>query len=370
MRRVLGQRTAKRLRAGTAACLIMIFLITAALAEGPEAGWEACKETTTDFTWTGVTDMPKENGSKEITADSYEIYRYTGTPRDSGNVFTAFDEDDTVIGYVTFADSPEGVYDFICPMGTTKIAVPAEEGNPETPSAIRRKTGLTMAVMGDSISTFIRYNPEGYKVYYLGYNCDVPSASWMWWGITARELGYRISVINAWSGSLVSTAMRPEASMCMERTEELDTNGEPDIILIMGGVNDFLEGVPLGEWNGTSMPESGATFREAYALMLDKILRNYPRARVYCCTLAACDRNYVPCDLENLEGQYLYEFNDAIREIAGMFHCGVIDVSSCGITAYNLETYMGDFDPDNSCALHPNRTGQELIAQQVIRSLK
>ena len=91
------------------------------------------------------------------------------------------------------------------------------------------------------------------------------------------ELGMQLCVNNSWSGSRVTTTNGTAGAGCMDRCQNLHTSAhEPDIIVVYMGINDFNRGIPLGTYDGkSSIPSETATFREAYGIMLDKILTRY-----------------------------------------------------------------------------------------------
>lgn len=84
-------------------------------------------------------------------------------------------------------------------------------------SSISRYNGKSFSVLGDSISTFDKSGkngqfadgtsilPKGSKIYYDGTNAGVADISQMWWSVVADSLGLKRFVINAWSGSKVSS---------------------------------------------------------------------------------------------------------------------------------------------------------------------
>lgn len=355
--------------------------------EIPE-GWEACDFFLTDCIYDGEVAIEAEYGFINISSSSYDTYCITNIPEGTGRFITAFDDDEVILNTIDFPVPTDEPYYYLCPPGTAKIAVAAGEKivkpdggteglihstdvPPTSPTMIRRKTTKTMSIMGDSISTFLAYQPAQYAVYYTGYMSGVSSAAQMWWAVVAREMGWQLSTVNAWSGSLVSTMREEDSAMCMERTEKMGDNGDPDVIIILGGVNDFLEDCPLGSWNGKSdIPMTAKSFRQAYAVMLDNLQLNWPLAKIYCCTLPVCEMDSIFGEPESNRGQYLHEFNDAIREIAQIFNCEVIELNACGINRYNLQTYMGDYREETGTGLHPNALGHDLMARKILQALK
>lgn len=218
----------------------------------------------------------------------------------------------------------------------------------------------TLSILGDSISTFSGYIPEGNVTYYP--SGTVQDVTDTWWYKLYAALGMTLNVNNSWSGSRVTTTAGETSAGCMTRCQNLGTN--PDVIIVWMGINDFNNEVALGTYDGTTaLPETTTTFREAYAIMLNKILTAYPRAEVWVCTLPQCERNGESGFPEvNGNGVALLAFNKAILELADAFGVKVLDHNKCGLTYQNMPTY----NPDN---LHPNKYGHSLVANNDIRQM-
>jgi len=244
--------------------------------------------------------------------------------------------------------------------------------------------GKKVSFYGDSITTFAGWLPSGNKAFYTGSNCGVNSVYRTWWQKTLMGTGAELCVDQAWSGRCVSNVRDAETDLVgsgawrQSEVDKLATSGAtPDIIIIKLGINDFNNvSCQLGEYDGTealpTVPDSGfATFRESYATMLNRIMTTYPLARVYCCTLNACERSgSVGFPEINGLGESLTEYNDAIKQLAGAFGAGIIDHAACGMTYYNMSTYTGDWDSTTGKGLHPNAAGMQLIADKTIAALK
>ena len=220
--------------------------------------------------------------------------------------------------------------------------------------------GKKISILGDSISTFAGYIPAGNATYYP--NGTVQSVSDTWWYKLYTALGMTLEVNNSWSGSRVTTTGGETSAGCMTRCENLGTS--PDVIIVWMGINDFNNEVALGTYDGsTHVPTATNTFREAYGIMLNKILSAYPSAEVWVCTLPQCERNAETGFPEiNGNGIALVEFNKAIIELATAFGVKVLDHNKCGLTYQNMPV----FNPDN---LHPNKYGHSLVANNDIRQM-
>lgn len=355
-------------------------VIVYGITEPDDFGWVNCAGTFVDYMYTGSNYNERENGSKEYTASQYDMFKIVnGMATNNINAFTAFDADGNVIGYVSLRsqDVTDETY-YICPTGTVKIAIASgRAGTGWSTSAsiqvMKRKTTKLMSVLGDSITTFENFVPSSeYNPFYMVGNHDVHSAAETWWGRVLIEKGWKLSTDNAWGGSQVAARGTDytASAMCRTRCQDLARGGTPDVIIILGGTNDFGHGVPVGTWGGDAdLPEEDNNFRAAYANMLMKIHAQYPLAKVYCCSLINRETDLVPGSMEKKHGQYLTAFNTAIRQIAPMINCTLIDLESCGLNQYNMSTYMADYDPTDHHAVHPNSEGMRLMAERILNSL-
>lgn len=229
----------------------------------------------------------------------------------------------------------------------------------EQPSSNSVYRGKTLSILGDSISTFAGYIPSENLTYYP--KDDVKSVSDTWWHKLISGLDMTLNVNNSWSGSRVTTTDGETSAGCI-RCENLGTN--PDVIIVYMGINDYNNEVELGTYDGKSaVPTVTTTFREAYAIMLDKILTAYPSAEVWCCTLPQCERNGESGFPEiNENGVALSDYNKAIEELADSFGVKVLQHHSCGLTYHNMSV----FNPNE---LHPNKKGHSLIANNDLRQM-
>lgn len=236
----------------------------------------------------------------------------------------------------------------------------------------RAEKAKTVSILGDSISTYTGYIPDGNAVYYTGSNCGVTSVNQTWWKRVINHSGCVLNVNNSWSGSRVTTT-NGEASSGIARATLLDNGNDPDVIIVYLGINDFNNNVALGTFDGRgNTPASTTTFREAYANMLKNILRKYTKSKVCVCTLLPDQRNSADVNDPEYNGNevYLSDFNRAIKELAAAYCVEVIDLATCGITNYNAALYMGDYSDSSGLFLHPNADGHELMARKVMHSLK
>lgn len=166
--------------------------------------------------------------------------------------------------------------------------------------------GKTISILGASISTFagtsngaaadtsnstIRNNVKYYP------NTTIPEVELndTWWMQVVKDLGLRLLVNNAWSGSAILLERSGTVGAYVDRCVQLHDNTgdnageEPDIICIQMGFNDFSYGkatlgtsdidyATLIKSDGYGVP---STTMEATAVMLDKITKRYPNAEIY-----------------------------------------------------------------------------------------
>lgn len=243
-------------------------------------------------------------------------------------------------------------------------------------------SGVKISIYGDSISTYAGYIPEENRVYYTGSNAGVSSVTETWWYETITALNAELYINNSWSGRCVSNKRDQESEMIDSgawRQSEVDKLSEggvsPDIIIVKLGINDFNNRVQKGSYDArTALPEvteeGPSTFRESYAIMLDRLMTTYPLAKIYCCTLNQCERSgSVGFPEINGNGDAISEFNDAIKELSAAFGAEIIDHSASGMTYYNLSTYAGDYSSSTGQGLHPNRKGMALLSNASIKAI-
>lgn len=251
--------------------------------------------------------------------------------------------------------------------------------------------GKKLAIIGDSISTYSGWLPSNipgydgatYAYYYNSSNLG--SVENTWWYQVAQAIGLDPNKdinVCAWSGSRVtSNGIHDTSSSTTDaymgcstrRITDLSIRGyNPDIVICFISCNDWGHDIPLGDWAITNpIPTDGeiTTARAGYALMLAKIQRTYPHARIFCCTnLDDYSRDHdEPVNMwpsENNNGVTTHQWNQNIIEIASAFGCDIIDVHSCGINYNNIATYYAV-----DAGLHPNARGHKLMAQKVIAEL-
>lgn len=220
-----------------------------------------------------------------------------------------------------------------------------------------------VSIVGDSISTYAGYNPEGYSIYYdseMQRKNSLNSVYDTWWALVNQALGAYLCVNNSYSGSRVSGAGFPAAS-CDERIACLRTDTfEPDIILIYIGFNDFGYGVTVRRKGLDALAgKDMSVFADAYAHMLTRIRKQYSKTRIVCGTL-------MRTKIKNAEewifpeayaGINFEDYNAAIRKISKKQKCYLADTGALNI---RYETLDGS---------HPTDIGHRTIAKAWIECL-
>lgn len=123
----------------------------------------------------------------------------------------------------------------------------------------------------------------------------------------------------------------------------------------------------LGTWTADEeIPAEGTViqYAKAYALCLAKVMRAYPSAEIYCCSLLECPTVDIqtgtktfPCI--NSHGETLRQYNKAIEEICVGIGANFVDLHACGINYWNCyPTYFLD-------TTHPNDNGTTLMADYI-----
>ncbi len=193
-----------------------------------------------------------------------------------------------------------------------------------------------ISVLGDSISTYDGYNPDGYAVYYNRFKQvvnDLEDVSDTWWFQVMRYLDGELCVNNSYSGSRVTGKNFPCAS-CDRRIAELkNSDNIPDIILVYIGFNDF----------GFQCSVSGAddndlNFDYAYENMVKKLKTAYPESLIICCTLMGTYMKEYPHRVfpygtpDNID-----DYNNVIRKVCQKHHILLVDMAKKGVLYQTID---------------------------------
>lgn len=241
--------------------------------------------------------------------------------------------------------------------------------------------GKYLSLLGDSISAYTGTVPAGNDIYYTGSNSGVTSASQMWWKILCDRTGMVPLVIDGYSGSAVtqledSDHVNKVPMSSSTRCSRLgNSDNDPDIILIAGGVNDYsyaqsAQSEPLS-WAGNTAPTEGDSFTETYACMIKKLQTNYPGALVVALstwfTMRGTDNGYTLTHTSSGTAYTQADYNDAIEYVCKQMHIPYIRVDDIGISRSNMyPTYASD---SASIPTHPNAKGHKLMGEYIASQL-
>ena len=241
----------------------------------------------------------------------------------------------------------------------------------EVPSAVTPAAplaGKTVSILGDSISTYQGWIPEGYACFYPDPGNDIKDVTQTWWMQVIQNTGMQLLANGSYSASTVcgdSSSEESSAGCSNRRIVDLmgNTGIAPDVILVYMGVNDFFHSIDLGSFSGTATYRNDHyiwDFTEGYELMLQKLQAVYPNARIYCMTLL--EANSWEGTRVNANGNTVEDYNSRIRQVAAAHGISVIDLRNCGIESYELGRYTSD-------GVHLNREGAVKIAAYVTNVL-
>lgn len=256
--------------------------------------------------------------------------------------------DVTLDGLFIIEDENSNVAFKIDELGFTTI----EKFSNQTENLIKYVTGYSnkvngknVSILGDSISTSNGGGSAG-LVYPQQY-----------WGQMEVNDGCT-TYVNAEAGSTIMVGGTGTAMSTDTRINTLDDTISPEVILIFGGINDFLQDLTLGTFGDTG---NSTSFYGALDYMYRKILTDYGSARVFHMTplhtTYATGGGLIP---EFNGVNYLTEYIDAIKKVANRYGVGVIDTNQdSGITAFNIGSYATDL-------IHVNASGHKRIYDTII----
>ena len=222
-----------------------------------------------------------------------------------------------------------------------------------TKTASNKLKGKKLTVYGNSITTYSGTQPAGYAVYYPRGDVDSPDKTW--WGALIKETGMSLEQNNSWSGSRVSLN---STSSSMSSDARLQSMGNPDMIVMLGGTNDWSGNIALGDINYTNPDKTTITGGFIYAIQQMKLL--YPNAEIFICS--PLQRAGVKPLVKN--GLYFYQLRDRIEELTKALCVHFIDLYDVNINPGEANNLAYTID-----GLHPNAAGMFRIKERLKQEL-
>lgn len=232
--------------------------------------------------------------------------------------------------------------------------------------------GLTLSILGDSLSTYEGWIPEECTVFFPRHG-ELTDVSETWWMQLLEDTGMELCSNNSSAGSTCvgDSLLTGEVKYgCSGDRISLLTGSRgkmPDVIIVFMGTNDLLSGVPMGDNDGTRLVEEGEidNFSDAYTLILDKISSEYPAAQIYCCGLHQVGDWGTEQPFEmviNYLGLTAQDYSRQIQIIAANKGFPYIDLYHCGIEIDNLVQMTSD-------GVHYTPLGMSYVKEAVLACL-
>ena len=249
----------------------------------------------------------------------------------------------------------------------TDEVAPSDEVNAESRQ-------LNVGFLGDSITTFEGYIPEGYAPFYPSGDEEdtaVDEVEKTWWAQVimgglgqAGNSSYSGCYTLPYEGEDADTTGYSDGRLEMLKTAE-GTN--PDIIVIYLGTNDCNAAVVDGgrftltkdekQQNGSEM-----SFEEAYEKMLQKVEAAYPSAYVFCCTMPYQDWGMGGSRNSDGMGHTNDEYNEVIKSAAMKYQCSIVDFASLW--------GEGELQEMTLDGVHPNKNGMEKMSEATLNAIE
>ena len=242
-----------------------------------------------------------------------------------------------------------------------------------------------ISLIGDSISTFYGWMPNGYTSHYPnGNNCDVTTVEKTWWyrliynymqnAVLDMNLSFSNSTVTQNTDSGHTGQYWYGHDFC-SRFIECSGMGRPDIILIHGGTNDYghyygeelaegfdmrgpapsldvFEGIfEIADGSSTIAQAERlnySTFCSSYTKLLRMMQLRYPDVKIVC-----------------IIGDGVSEgIHDSIRIIAEHYGARVVDLLA--VNGFHDTVYQTKYDAGH---VHPDANGMDFIANKIYTEL-
>ena len=136
---------------------------------------------------------------------------------------------------------------------------------------------------------------------------------------------------------------------------------DTDVLVIYASANDITANAQIGELDD----QDENHLKYAYGIMLRKIIKRLPDAKIFACIPHNFYNSHNNADYpyKNNIGLTIQDYGSVIREVCAIYSVPVIDVNALsGISTLNITTYLQD-------QVHPNSAGGMKIANVVIDAL-
>jgi len=267
-------------------------------------------------------------------------------------------------------------------------AFPMPDGLKADPSP-RAAAAKRVSIIGDSISSFAGYIPAGYNYHYPCNDGSVTKVSQTYWyQLIYQHMQNAVLDLNmSYSGSAVTRSTNTAKSgnhwyenSYIQRYLRQGGVGNPDIVLIHGGTNDWAHNdCPLypGDevlCNKASAPgeavfqtvftaADAATdydqaaaledtdFLSAYVKLIKLLKAQYPKVKIVC-----------------IVGDYLSEgIEQCILKAAEHYGCKTVNLLR--VNGFNDQTYMPKHDYNGSGGCHPDERAMQFISNKIYTEL-
>ena len=143
--------------------------------------------------------------------------------------------------------------------------------------------------------------------------------------------------------------------------------GTENVVVMMGGTNDFNQSKVIGdiyaESGGAIAIPSSTTFCGGLHDAIQAVYAKCPTAQVVIITPPQKSSGWT----KNNVGKYLYEYADAIKDVAKLYGIPVVDqFANCGINPVMSAMKSKYFNSDGT---HPNNTYHMLLAQWLYNAI-
>lgn len=234
---------------------------------------------------------------------------------------------------------------------------PIGDGNGQSEESTEKKE--LFSIYGNSISTYEGYIPTDFRCWFTEEQMNVEET---WWYQVGEAMHWKLCNNSSWSGSRVAYDRDWEYNsyfISPYRLRNLSENGNPNYILVLGGVNDW-------RWSlcelGTVDNTDSTSFCGAYNLMLDRLKLYHPNSKIFCISILPISEGGNTIHSVNSMGWSISQANECIKGICNKKKVCFLDLSPC--------SFGDDVSENTADGLHPNVQGMKMIADFIVTKLK
>lgn len=181
-------------------------------------------------------------------------------------------------------------------------------------------------------------------------------------GASSTEKGYAYLLKNDFSSVEVNGV--PGANVSNGYLSRINNlSDDLDVIIVLGGINDYATNIPLG-----TISSADTTFYGALNNIVNALKSKYLGKELFLCTPLQASISGKSSDIQNSQNLSLQDYRKAIIEVAEKYSVPCIDLYA--MSGMNFAHNVDERNYYSTDGVHPNDIGHQKLYERVLKSIQ